>query len=111
MSACVNASTLALIHAGVELLDYVTSCTASINKLTPILDATNTEGQAGCEVTVSLLPNKESIVSLNSSHTVHRSQFEEVMDLATEGCQKVYQELFSQVEAYLQDKHAIMSHR
>lgn len=110
-SACINASTLALVHAGVELVDYVVSCTASINKLTPMLDVTQQESVSGCEVTVSILPNKGSVVSLDSAHTLHLDQLEEVIDLAIVGCQHVYKAMSQEVETYLQDKHAIMSHR
>ncbi|XP_071542730.1 uncharacterized protein Ski6 [Panulirus ornatus] len=111
MSACINVSTLALIHAGVELVDFVVSCTASMSKQTPILDVTNQESMTGCEVTVSILPNKGSIVSLDTSHTVHQDQFESVMDLAMVGCQQIYQAMLGEVKSYLEDKHAIMSHR
>ncbi|XP_027222932.1 exosome complex component RRP41 [Penaeus vannamei] len=111
MSACINASTLALIHAGVEVVDYVVSCTASMNKQTPILDVTNQETNTGCELTTAILPNKGSIVYLDTAHTVHRDQFEEVMDLAMAGCQQVYEAMHREVESYLEDKHAIMSHR
>ncbi|XP_063866836.1 uncharacterized protein LOC135103866 [Scylla paramamosain] len=110
-SACINASTLALIHAGVELVDYVVSCTASINKTTPMLDVTQQESASGCEVTVSILPNKGSVVSLDCAHTLHLDQLDEVVDLAMEGCQQVYKAMSQEVETYLQDKHAIMSHR
>ncbi|KAK7067310.1 Exosome complex component RRP41 [Halocaridina rubra] len=111
MSACINASTLALIHAGVELVDYVVSCTASMYKQTAIIDVTNQETMNGCELTISLLPNKELIVSLDTSHTIHQEQFEPVMELAMTGCQQVYESMQSEVESYLRDKHAIMSHR
>ncbi|XP_064079861.1 exosome complex component RRP41-like isoform X2 [Macrobrachium nipponense] len=111
MSACVNASTLALIHAGVELVDYVVSCTASMHKQTPVLDVTHQETVTGCELTISFLPNKEQIISMDTSHPLHQDQFEPVMDLAIVGCHQVYDNMHQEVEAYLQDKHAIMSHR
>lgn len=111
MSACINASTLALIHAGVELVDYVVSCTASMHKQTALLDVTHQETMSGCELTISFLPNKELIVSLDTSNTIHQEQFEPVMELAMTGCHQVYDSMHQEVESYLQDKHAIMSHR
>jgi len=111
MAACINASTLALIHAGVELVDYVVACTGSINKDDSLMDTTNIEGLRNVELTVGILPNKDSIVYVDTAHAVHQDQFESVMDLATLGCQEVYQAMHQEVCSYLQDKHAIMSHR
>ncbi|XP_076043412.1 exosome complex component RRP41-like [Oratosquilla oratoria] len=126
MAACINASTLALMHAGVELVDFVVACTASSYKGQPFLDVTNMETINACELTVSILPNKGhgeddekkkgcksqgQIVSLDTTHTLHRDHFEEVLDLARVGCQQVYEIMHQEVQQYLQDKHAIMSHR
>ena len=107
LSACINASTLALIHAGVELVDYVCSCTTSIYKDTPMLDVTQLESQSGSEVTVGMLPNKETTVSLHISNAVHKNQFQEVLELAVVGCQQVYQAMHAKVEEYLRNQNAI----
>ena len=111
LSACINASTLALIHAGVELSDYVVSCTSSYHKGQPILDVSSIEVFQGCELTLALLPNKGTICTLHSSNTLHHSQLEEVLDAATTGCHQVYEEMHAQVKEYLQNQHAIMSNR
>ena len=76
-----------------------------------MLDVTQQESASGCEVTVSILPNKGSVVSLDCAHTLHLDQMEEVVDLAVKGCQQVYKAMSQEVETYLQDKQAIMSHR
>lgn len=75
------------------------------------MDASQAEASSGCEVTVALLPNKERIVALTSCHPIHQSQFDAVLDMAMDGCKKVYQELHSEVTTYLEQHHAIMSHR
>lgn len=111
LSACINVSTLALIHAGVELNDYVASCTASIFRGEPMIDVSYLETQFGCELTLAIMPNKDTICTMHSSNTLHQSQLEEVLLAAMTGCRQVYQAMHAQVKAYLRDQHAIMSHR
>ncbi|KAB7493624.1 UNVERIFIED_CONTAM: hypothetical protein RMT77_010195 [Armadillidium vulgare] len=110
LSACINASTLALIHAGVELKDYVASCTASICRGEPILDVSYVETQSSCELTIAVLPNKETICSLHISNTLHQTQLDEVLKIAMDGCQSVYKEMHAVVREYMRNQHAIMTH-
>ena len=70
--ACVNAATLALIDAGIPLVDYVTACTASLvtdTVDTPLVDVSNMESMTGSpELTVAVHPRSGQIVLLEMSH-------------------------------------------
>lgn len=57
-SAAVNASTLALIDAGIPLKEYVTSCTASLaNNNIPLVDVSHLEeSSGGPTLTIAALP-------------------------------------------------------
>ena len=55
--ACVNAATLALIDAGIPLVDYVSACTASLVQETPLVDVSSLESTTGGpELTVAAHP-------------------------------------------------------
>lgn len=118
-ACCINAACLALMHAGVELQDYVTACTASAvptaantsTQTCALVDASQAEGSGGCEVTVALLPNKDRLVALHTCHPLHQSQFEPVLDMALQGCRQLYEEMHKEVNTFLSQHHAIMSHR
>merc|ERR1712136_656727 len=105
-ACCINAACLALIHAGVELQDFVTACTASAipssqrtaEQTCALVDASQSEANAGCEVTVAHLPNKDKIVAMTASHPLHQSQFDAVLDMAIMGCQRVYDEMKAEVD-------------
>uniref|UniRef100_A0A2P2I0A3 Exosome complex component RRP41-like n=1 Tax=Hirondellea gigas TaxID=1518452 RepID=A0A2P2I0A3_9CRUS len=118
-ATCINAACLALLHAGIELMDYVTACTASAvptaahtsTQTCALVDASQAECSGGCEVTVALLPNKDKIVALHTCHPLHQSQFESVLDMAMHGCREIYKHMHGEVTTFLQQHHAIMSHR
>jgi len=117
-ACCINAACLALVHAGIEMTDYVTACTAcavptatnTSTQTCALLDASAAEGSGGCEVTVAYLPSKQRLVALTSLHTLHRSQYDQVLDMAVEGCKEVYETLNREVNTYISKIHNIMSH-
>ncbi|XP_018017233.1 exosome complex component RRP41 [Hyalella azteca] len=118
-ACCINAACLALLHAGIEVNDYVTACTASAvptaahtsTQTCALVDACQSESSGGCEVTVAMLPNKQRIVALHTCHPLHQSQFDAVLDMALFGCQQLYQGMHAEVQNFLKQHHAIMSHR
>merc|ERR1711971_835610 len=59
--ASVNASTLALIDAGIPLKDYVTACTAGYIHDRVLIDVNNQESSigGGSELTLAMLPKSE----------------------------------------------------
>ncbi|KAK4483511.1 hypothetical protein RD792_010708 [Penstemon davidsonii] len=89
-SACINAATLALADAGIPMRDLVTSCSAGFLNGTPLLDLNYVEDSAGGpDVTVGILPKLDKVTLLQMDAKLAMDTFENVMQLATEGCKAV----------------------
>ncbi|KAJ0100877.1 hypothetical protein Patl1_06582 [Pistacia atlantica] len=100
-SACINAATLALADAGIPMHDIVTSCSAGYLNSIPLLDLNYVEDSAGGpDVTVGILPTLDKVTLLQvfvsnsaflfmTASDLPTDTFEDVMQLATEGCKAV----------------------
>ncbi|CAL5339926.1 unnamed protein product [Camellia sinensis] len=89
-SACINAATLALADAGIPMRDLVTSCSAGYLNSTPLLDLNYVEDSAGGpDVTVGILPKLDKVTLLQMDARLPIDMFENVMQLAIEGCKAV----------------------
>ncbi|KAF3334759.1 exosome complex component RRP41 [Carex littledalei] len=91
-SACINAATLALADAGVPMRDIITSCSAGYLCTTPLLDLNYAEDSAGGpDVTVGILAKMDKVTLLQMDAKLPLDTFENVMQLAIEGCKAVAQ--------------------
>ncbi|GFS38750.1 3'-5'-exoribonuclease family protein [Actinidia rufa] len=89
-SACINAATLALADAGIPMRDLVTSCSAGYLNSTALLDLNYVEDSAGGpDVTVGILPKSDKVTLLQMDAKLPMDTFENVMQLAIEGCKAV----------------------
>uniref|UniRef100_A0A2N9F4Z1 Uncharacterized protein n=1 Tax=Fagus sylvatica TaxID=28930 RepID=A0A2N9F4Z1_FAGSY len=89
-SACINAATLALADAGIPMCDLVSSCSAGYLNSTPLLDLNYVEDSAGGpDVTVGFLPKSDKVTLLQMDSKLPIDIFENVMQLAIEGCKAV----------------------
>ena len=86
------AATLALVDAGIPLVDYVTACTASLvtDTHTPLVDISSLESTTGSpELTLATHPKSGQIVLLEMSHRFHLDHLSSVMDVALAGCRDI----------------------
>ncbi|CAN6726226.1 unnamed protein product [Malus baccata var. baccata] len=89
-SACINAATLALSDAGIPMRDLVTSCSAGYLNSTPLLDVNYVEDSAGgADVTLGIMPKLDKVTLLQMDAKLPLDIFENVMQLAIEGCKAV----------------------
>ncbi|KAB2625396.1 exosome complex component RRP41-like [Pyrus ussuriensis x Pyrus communis] len=89
-SACINAATVALSDAGIPMRDLVTSCSAGYLNSTPLLDLNYVEDSAGgADVTLGIMPKLDKITLLQMDAKLPFDIFENVMQLAIEGCKAV----------------------
>ncbi|CAI5964444.1 unnamed protein product [Closterium sp. NIES-64] len=89
-SACINAATLALCHAGIPMRDLVTSCASGYLNATPLLDLNYVEDSGGGpDVTVGYLPSFDKISLLQMDAKLPMDTFEEVVKLAVTGCKAI----------------------
>jgi len=89
--ACVNASTLAIIDAGIPMRDYVAACNSGFVKDTPLVDISYVEeGGGGPAVTVATLPRSGQVVLVQMTSRLHINHLETVMDTAVKGCKDIF---------------------
>lgn len=70
LQSCINAATMALVDAGIPMLDYVCACSAGCIDKEPVLDLNNLEESADTpELTVAILPRtgKVTLLEVNKS--------------------------------------------
>jgi len=93
MSACINAATLALIHAGIPIKDFVTSCSATIIDEKTLVDVSHFEESTSNlpVLTLSILPKSKQIVSMESSGRIPLDLIERIIDSAVLGCDEIHQ--------------------
>nr|XP_023875522.1 exosome complex component RRP41 homolog [Quercus suber] len=88
-SACINAATLALADAGIPMRDLVTSCSSGYLNFT-LLDLNYVEDSAGGpDLNVGFLPKLDKFTVLQMDSKLPIDIFENVMQLAIEGCKAV----------------------
>ncbi|KAF9975501.1 Exosome complex component RRP41 [Actinomortierella ambigua] len=91
LEACINATTLALMDAGVAMEDYVCACTAGWIDKEPALDLNSVEeAQDTSEMTVAILPKSGKITLMQMEARLHVEKLEEVLQLATQGCRQIH---------------------
>ncbi|KZO96557.1 ribosomal protein S5 domain 2-like protein [Calocera viscosa TUFC12733] len=85
LQASINATTLALIDAGIPMLDYVSSLSAGLYLTTAMLDLTSIEESDLPSVTVAVLPRSGKVTLVSMETRLHVDRFEEMFKLAMEG--------------------------
>jgi len=79
--------------------DFVTACSAGYYDKTPILDLNYYEDSSGSpDMPVAILPKSGNITLLQMDSKMNVDTFEEVLNCANQGCQKVYEILLSVVK-------------
>lgn len=93
MSACINAATLALIHAGIPIKDFVVSCSATLIDDHTLVDVSHFEESISSlpVFTLSMLPKSKQIVSMESTGRVPLDLIEKIIDRAVSGCEEIHQ--------------------
>jgi exosome complex component RRP41 len=89
--ASIVAASLALADAGIPMRDLVVACSAGKAEDTIVLDLMDTEDKQGsADVPVALMPNLNAITLLQMDGILSLEEFEQAVNLALEGCKKIY---------------------
>eukprot|EP01091_Cochliopodium_minus_P000646 TRINITY_DN10566_c0_g1_i1.p1 TRINITY_DN10566_c0_g1~~TRINITY_DN10566_c0_g1_i1.p1 ORF type:complete len:266 (-),score=65.54 TRINITY_DN10566_c0_g1_i1:106-903(-) len=89
--AAINATTLAIVNAGIPINDLCCSCSAGFIEGTPILDLNYLERTAkGAELPVAILPSTETVTMLQMEYKIPLNNFEQVLDLAIKGAKTIH---------------------
>lgn len=105
-AACVNAATLALIHAGICLKDVVCASSAGLIDKKTIVDVNYTEESISASpvLTVALMAKTKEVLSMESTGRLAFDSLDAVMDAASQGCLQVYEVMREAVLLYVTDK-------
>jgi exosome complex component RRP41 len=92
--AAINAATLALIDAGIPLVDFVVACAVGYIDETPILDLNYLEDSSGNpDIPVAIFPKTNKIAMLQMDSKLPLDKLEKVLTVAIDGCQRIYQHM------------------
>ncbi|KAH7122148.1 3' exoribonuclease family, domain 1-domain-containing protein [Dactylonectria estremocensis] len=99
LAALLNATTLALIDAGIPMTDYIAACTAGStstysagdDSADPLLDLNNQEEQELPYLTVATLGGSDRIAVLVCESRVQVSRLEGMLVVGVDGCKQVKQ--------------------
>jgi exosome complex component RRP41 len=90
--ASITAASLALADAGVPLKDLVAGCAAGKIEGTLVLDLDDTEDKYGeADLPLAFMPRTKEITLLQMDGTYSPEEFEESVNLAITGCEKIYE--------------------
>ncbi|MEJ5327878.1 MAG: exosome complex exonuclease Rrp41 [Candidatus Bathyarchaeia archaeon] len=89
--ASITAASLALADAGIPMRDLVAACAAGKVGDTVVLDLMDTEDKIGsADVPVAIMPNLNAVTLLQMDGILTQEEFENAVNLAIEGCKKIY---------------------
>lgn len=105
LACLINAATLALIDAGININDYLVACTggstsshsAADDSADPIVDLNGQEEQELPFLTVATLGATDKVIVLVCESRVQISRLEGMMVAAADGCKKIREYLDSKV--------------
>lgn len=93
LSAAINATTLALITAGISLFDYVCSVSAGVYATHPLLDLTTLEENDVPHLTTAVMPRTGKVTLVTLETCLHADRFEEIFRLACDAGEVVHKEM------------------
>ena len=90
--ASINAAAVALVDAGIPMKDLVSSCAAGKIENKLIVDLGDYEDKKGqSDMPVAYMPKLNKITLLQMDGIMSTKEAEEAINLAIEGCKKVYE--------------------
>jgi exosome complex component RRP41 len=99
LQACINATTLALINAGIPLYDYVCAVTGGVHSASPLLDLTALEENDAPNVTVAMTPRTGKVTLVTMETRLHVERFEEIFRLGRDAGKVIHKEMRAAIQA------------
>ena len=89
--AAINAASVALADAGINMRDLITACAAGKADGKIILDVDDIEDKTGeADMPIAMLPNKDLITLFQLDGNLSKEEFDRALELAKIGCNKLY---------------------
>jgi len=89
-STAFNACVLALMDAGVPMLDFGVACTVAYYESTILLDPNQNEAQSSSELWVAVLPRSMQILTFGVNGKMSTDTFERLTATAQQGCSQLF---------------------
>ncbi|GLB40616.1 putative 3' exoribonuclease family, domain 1 [Lyophyllum shimeji] len=99
LQACINATTLALVNAGIPLLDFVCAVSGGVHSTSPLLDLTLLEENDIPNVTVAMMPKTGKVTLVTMETRLHVDRFEEIFRLAGDAGKVIHGEMKNAVRS------------
>jgi len=93
LQACINGTTLALVNAGIPLLDFVCAVTGGVHSTSPLLDLTLLEENDIPNVTVAIMPKTGKVTLVTMETRLHVDRFGEIFRLACDAGKVIHGEM------------------
>lgn len=93
LQTCINATTLALVSAGIPMLDFVCAVTGGVHSVSPMLDLTLLEENDIPNITVAMMPKSSKVALVTMETRLHVDRFQEIFKLASEAGKVIHQEM------------------
>lgn len=93
LQTCINGTTLALVSAGIPMIDFVCAVTGGVHSVSPMLDLTLLEENDTPNVTVAMMPKTSKVALVTMETRLHVDRFEEIFKLASEAGKVIHQEM------------------
>lgn len=93
LQTCINGTTLALVNAGIPLLDFVCAVTGGVHSTSPMLDLTLLEENDIPNVTVAMMPKTGKVTLVTMETRLHVDRFEEIFRLAGDAGKVIHGEM------------------
>lgn len=93
LQACINGTTLALMNAGIPMLDFVCAVNGGVHSTAPLLDLTLLEENDVPNVTIAVMPKTKKVSLVTMETRLHVDRFEEIFRLATDAGLVVHREM------------------
>ncbi|CAO3691116.1 unnamed protein product [Rhizopus microsporus] len=91
LQSCINAATMALVDAGIPMLDYVCACSAGCIDKVPVLDLNGLEESSDTpELTIAILPRTGKVNLVEMESRLQIDKLAGVTELAKEGCMHIH---------------------
>lgn len=101
LAAAINATTLAMVNAGIPMRAFVCACSGGFADGAAVLDVNYLEKSMGCaEMVVACDPQEDSLYMAQMTSKLPLANFEEVTALAREGCVQIHKVLRQRVMEY-----------
>jgi len=97
LQASINGTTLALMSAGIPMLDFVCAVTGGVHSTFPILDLTMLEENDLPNVTIAVMPKSRKVSLVTMETRLHVDRFEELFRLAVEAGGAIHEEMKSAI--------------